>query len=374
MFSYLSEKLNVKALGEMIAPTLTPEQQLHQAIEDNLIDKVRHLLDDVKVSPNARTPEGSFPVHTAAYNGRVDILLALIERGADISALGPRDNTPLHLACAQGHLEMAKLLVAKGANVAQRNKSHKTSYDVATGDTLRQWLLPLQFQHEDPTDRAAAIQQAQNMGLSGFETGNVVAAPPPPPPTSGAYYGAPPSGAAPPAPYDPHAALYAPPTHSAIPRHNPSAQQTRRDPSVFRPIQADGFGSSVGNPELTAKFGNTVSVTQTSAPPPPPGGAGPSAYAPFAASEPTSTPVPMRQIQPPPQFKIFNPRAASGGGRPHSAGVSQPPPAVASSGPFSGPSAYSAAPGFHHGPPSPTESPTHHGDAIDFSATTSALQ
>ncbi|RQM24644.1 hypothetical protein B5M09_006384 [Aphanomyces astaci] len=346
MFSYLSEKLNVKALGEMIAPTLTPEQQLHQAIEDNLSDKVRHLLDDVKVSPNARTPEGSFPVHTAAYNGRVDILLLLIERGADISALGPRDNTPLHLACAQGHLEMAKLLVAKGANVAQRNKSLKTSYDVATGDTLRQWLLPLQFQHEDPNDRAAAIQQAQNMGLSG----------------AGAYYGAPPANAQ----YDPHAALYAPPTHSAIPRHNPSAFTARRDPSVFRPIQADGFGSSVGNAELTAKFGNTVSVAPTTtAPPPPPPGAAAGGYQPSTA--PPAAFVPSRPAAVP-QFKIFNPRAAatSGDGRPQSAGPSQHPQV---------PSAYSTAAPSAGPPSSPTESsPTHHGDAIDFSATTSALQ
>ncbi|RHY59939.1 hypothetical protein DYB38_002002 [Aphanomyces astaci] len=358
MFSYLSEKLNVKALGEMIAPTLTPEQQLHQAIEDNLPDKVRHLLDDVKVSPNARTPEGSFPVHTAAYNGRVDILLLLIERGADISALGPRDNTPLHLACAQGHLEMAKLLVAKGANVAQRNKSLKTSYDVATGDTLRQWLLPLQFQHEDPNDRAAAIQQAQNMGLSG----------------AGAYYGAPPANAQ----YDPHAALYAPPTHSAIPRHNPSAFTARRDPSVFRPIQADGFGSSVGNAELTAKFGNTVSVAPTTtAPPPPPPGAAAGGYQPSVAPPAAFAPARPAAAAAVPQFKIFNPRAAatSGDGRPQSAGPSQHPQVPSSSGPFSGPSAYSAAAPFTGPPSSPTESsPTHHGDAIDFSATTSALQ
>ncbi|KAH9117844.1 hypothetical protein LEN26_012412 [Aphanomyces euteiches] len=337
MFSYLSEKLNVKALGEMIAPTLTPEQQLHQAIEDNLSEKVRHLLDDVKVSPNARTPEGSSPVHTAAYFGRVEIFHMLLERGADISALGPRDNTPLHLACAQGHLEMAKLLVAKGANVAQRNKSNKTSYDVATGDTLRQWLLPLQFQHEDPNDRAAAIQQAQSMGISGFETGYVAPPPPPPPPAgAGNYYGAAPAPA-----YDPHAALYAPPTHSAIPRH--LASQNRRDPSVFRPIQADGFGSTVGNPELSAKYGNHVSVAQT-APPPTLAGPPPTSY---AAAAPAPVAPPVAAHQPPPQFKIFNPRAAAAS---HSTGFGAPP---------------------HQAPPSPTGSPA---DAVDFSATTSALQ
>ncbi|KAF0695751.1 hypothetical protein As57867_013391, partial [Aphanomyces stellatus] len=306
MFSYLSEKLNVNALAEMIAPTLTPEQQLHQAIEDNLPDKARHLLDDIKVSPNARTPEGSFPVHTAAYNGRVEILHMLLERGADISALGPRDNTPLHLACAQGHLEMAKLLVAKGANVAQRNKSHKTSYDVATGDTLRQWLLPLQFQHEDPSDRAAAIQHAQHMGLSGIQhdAGYVAATPPPPPPPMGGnYYGAgPPPQSTSDAAFNPHAALYAPPTHSAIPKNHHASQAARRDPSIFRPIQADGFGTSVGNPELTAKYGNVASVAQT-APPPTLAGPPPTTSS-FAAPTPAAVPRPAAGGAPP-QFKIF---------------------------------------------------------------------
>ncbi|KDO25751.1 hypothetical protein SPRG_09050 [Saprolegnia parasitica CBS 223.65] len=396
MFSYLSETLNIKNLGELIAPTLTPEQQLHQAISDGLPEKVRHLLDDVKVSVNARTPEGSYPIHSAAYAGRVDIFNLLLERGADITTLGPRGNTPLHLACAQGHFELAKLLVSRGANVAQRNQSARTSYDVAKGDSLRQFLLPLQFQHEDPTERAAAVQQAHQMGLTGFHDPTMPQAAIAPPPTSmppmgGGYQDAPMAN-------DPHAALYAPPTHSAIPR----GTAARRDPKVTRPIVADGFGSSVGNAELTAFYGNTVSINQ--AVPPPPVMSGPPAHQMTAAPAMAPAPAPRKSI--PPQFKIFNPKLAQqnhsqdGSGRPQSAGHQHPEPAAsaASFGPSSGPSAfapqqqpsfgtYHAAPAYntssfghqqqqqqqHAFPPSPDGRYVQE-ESVDFSAHTSALQ
>ncbi|EQC38978.1 hypothetical protein SDRG_03931 [Saprolegnia diclina VS20] len=399
MFSYLSETLNIKNLGELIAPTLTPEQQLHQAISDGLPEKVRHLLDDVKVSVNARTPEGSYPIHSAAYAGRVDIFNLLLERGADITTLGPRGNTPLHLACAQGHFELAKLLVGRGANVAQRNQSGRTSYDVAKGDSLRQFLLPLQFQHEDPTERAAAVQQAHQMGLTGFHDPTMPQAAIAPPPTSIPYGSAPPMGGGyqdAPMASDPHAALYAPPTHSAIPR----GAAARRDPKVTRPIAADGFGSSVGNAELTAFYGNTVSINQ--AVPPPPVMAGPPSHPMTAASTLAPAPAPRKSV--PPQFKIFNPKLAQqnhsqdGVGRPQSAGNQHPEPmtSAASFGPSSGPSAmgqasyaqqsyapYHAAPTYNTSsfgqhqqpafPPSPDGRYVQE-ESVDFSAHTSALQ
>ncbi|OQR91424.1 hypothetical protein ACHHYP_04714 [Achlya hypogyna] len=339
MFSYLSETLNIKSLGELIAPTLTPEQQLHQAISDGLVEKVRHMLDDVKVSVNARTPEGSYPIHSAAYAGRIDIFNMLLERGADITTLGPRGNTPLHLACAQGHYELAKLLISRGANVAQRNQSGRTSYDVAKGDSLRQFLLPLQFQHEDPSERAAAVQQAHQMGLTGFHDPTIPQAAIAPPPTAGMPYGAGPPTASSgyqedPMAHNPHAALYAPPTHSAIPR----GAAARRDPTVYRPIQADGFGTSVGNPELTAKYGNNVSIKPV-APPPPVAGTMPTTEVTSAAPAPAP-----RKSQPPPQFKIFNPKLAQQAqdpARPQSAGSVHEAP-TAQYGPNSGPSALGA--------------------------------
>ncbi|KDO19391.1 hypothetical protein SPRG_15132 [Saprolegnia parasitica CBS 223.65] len=167
-----------------------------------------------------------------------------------------------------------------------------------------------------------------------------------------------------------------------------------------QPIVADGFGSSVGNAELTAFYGNTVSINQ--AVPPPPVMSGPPAHQMTAAPAMPPAPAPRKSI--PPQFKIFNPKLAQQNhsqdvsGRPQSAGHQHPEPATSATsfGPSSGPSAfapqqpsfgtYHAAPTYntsafghqqqqqqHAFPPSPDGRYVQE-ESVDFSAHTSALQ
>ncbi|RLN84621.1 hypothetical protein BBJ28_00019886, partial [Nothophytophthora sp. Chile5] len=90
MFGYFAEKLNVKNLGELLAPTLTPEQELHAAIEQGMEDKFVRLLDELNVDPNAKNDAGNLPIHTAAYYGRVSFLEILLAHNVDINVLCPR--------------------------------------------------------------------------------------------------------------------------------------------------------------------------------------------------------------------------------------------------------------------------------------------
>lgn len=333
MFSYLADKLNVKNLGEMLAPTLTPAQELHAAVESGLVDKVTRFLDDAQLDPNTPSEAGNLPVHTAAYHGRVNVLQLLLARGVDVNRSGPRDNTPLHLAASQSHEDAVRFLIDSGANPAVRNRAGRTPYDVAKGDRIRQFLLPLQFRHEDPAQAAAYLPPGITPSVDPLAPRPEIA----PPPTGGeyaAYMGGPP----PPQQQQQtpqHHHLYAAATHSAIPR-GPQARITRGE---YRPIQADGFGSSVGNEALTAKFGNTREIKVT-APPPPLGGGGVG-----AGGAPTLVPPPVNGSNPyasqgrapaggpppaamggfpgsygapngsaargPPQFKIFNPKLAA---------------------------------------------------------------
>ncbi|KAE9116522.1 hypothetical protein PF010_g8931 [Phytophthora fragariae] len=347
MFGYFAEKLNVKNLGELLAPTLTPEQEFHAAIEQGLHDKFVSLLEEQNMDPNAKNEAGNLPIHTAAYYGRVDFLELLLAHNVDVNAMCPRQNSPLHYAAAQSRDDAVKYLVNNGANPALRNRSGRTPYDVAKGDNIRQFLLPLQFRHEDPTQAASMLPPGVTPSVDPLAPRPVIA----PPPMGGDYSAmqGPPMGM-PPQQQTAQNNMYAAATHSAIPRGGPSRFARPKD---YRPIQADGFGSSVGNEELTAKFGNKREVKVTAPPPsvmmpaapasadtPAPDGAAPSPPAPGAnpyASTYANKPaggypgyVPPNAgvaARGPPQFKIFNPKfaASADANAPAAAPAAQPP-------------------------------------------------
>jgi len=66
------------------------------------------------------------PLHYAAKHGHVEIARLLIEKGADVNALGCLDKTPLHYAALWGHFEIARLLIEKGADVSALTCSDNT--------------------------------------------------------------------------------------------------------------------------------------------------------------------------------------------------------------------------------------------------------
>lgn len=332
MFSFIADKLNVKNLGEMLAPTFTPEQELHAAIETGMMDKVMRFLDEAQMDPNTPSPTGNLPIHTASYNGRIAVVELLLARGVDVNRAGPRENSPLHFAASQGHEDTVKFLINSGANPALRNRSGKTPYDIAKGDRIRQYLLPLQFRHEDPNQVASYLPPGITPSVDPLAPKPDIA----PPPMGGDYsmMGGPPQQ-----PQMPQNPLYAAATHSAIPRGGAQSRITRGE---YRPIQADGFGSSVGNEALTAKFGNTREIKVTAPPPslgvgaaagqaptlpPPSDGSNPYAAQPRAgAPSPPgggyggyapppqalgSGPPNNNFARGPPQFKIFNPKLAA---------------------------------------------------------------
>ncbi|RLN56510.1 hypothetical protein BBJ29_006021 [Phytophthora kernoviae] len=379
MFGYFAEKLNVKNLGELLAPTLTPDQELHAAIEQGLYDKFVYILDEQHIDPNAKNDAGNLPIHTAAYYGRVQFLEVLLAHNVDVNATCPRQNSPLHFAAAQSRDDAVKFLVSHSANPATRNRSGRTPYDVAKGDNIRQYLLPLQFQHEDPAQATSFLPPGITPSVDPMAPRPVIA----PPPTSGDYNAmqGPPMGMPP--QQTAQTNLYAAATHSAIPRGGPS-RFARKD---YRPIQADGFGSSVGNEELTAKFGNKREIKVTAPPPsllvPP----APSSVDNEAANESPSAPAPPTApgVNPyasnyvakprsssstsggyqgytppnagagasaaargPPQFKIFNPKLATNA---DASGAAAPAPAQVPA-PMAQPPAFgSAAPAAPQYPP-----------------------
>ena len=224
MFQWLGDKLSGANLGELIAPTQSLEEQLHTAIEQGAIERVKRLLDEEKVSAMAQSPSGNAPLHTAAYHGNVDAVELLLGMSVEIGVPGRGGNTALHFAASQGHEAMVRLLVEKGANAACKNQRGKTAYDSTEHTNIRQFLLPLQFQNEGAEVKAAALASLPaGVEADGMEQ-EAKPLPPPPPTGPSVMYG------------------------TAASVHD-------------RPIQADGFGTSVGNAELSAKYGNTSELS-----------------------------------------------------------------------------------------------------------------
>lgn len=97
---------------------------------------------------NRRAPEGETALTIAAQKGDVEIVRALLERGADPNAANEMRFTPLHFAAGAGggnfarnwdyeradaealRLEIARALLARGANINALSKSYKIVIDV----------------------------------------------------------------------------------------------------------------------------------------------------------------------------------------------------------------------------------------------------
>jgi ankyrin repeat protein len=78
---------------------------------------------------HARDKDGSTPLHCAAWNGQVDVVRLLLERGADASIENQNTHwggTPLHAAAHGNRRAVAELLVARGADVNFRSLNGRT--------------------------------------------------------------------------------------------------------------------------------------------------------------------------------------------------------------------------------------------------------
>jgi ankyrin repeat protein/L-ascorbate metabolism protein UlaG (beta-lactamase superfamily) len=86
---------------------------------------------------SSRLANGQTLLHTAAYNGKLEIAKYLIDKGADVNARSASASAPLHGAALYGHEEVVRLLISKGADPNAANASGFTPViNAATGGTL----------------------------------------------------------------------------------------------------------------------------------------------------------------------------------------------------------------------------------------------
>jgi len=81
----------------------------------NLNDALTHLYKPYSVDLAGGRYQKTL-LHVSAESGRLDVVSALIAKGADVEALDWFGHTPLHYAAYEGHVDVIKRLLAAGAN------------------------------------------------------------------------------------------------------------------------------------------------------------------------------------------------------------------------------------------------------------------
>ncbi len=70
----------------------------------------------------------------AAAHGRVNIVKALLEAGADVNARSDvHDSTAVMLAAGNGHVDVVKVLLEAGADIEERDRAGRTTLAFAAG-------------------------------------------------------------------------------------------------------------------------------------------------------------------------------------------------------------------------------------------------
>jgi ankyrin repeat protein len=101
---------------------------LHEAVKKQDVEKIEQLLmegDDINKLGSILYDHGS-PLHVAVRADNQEIASLLLKRGALVDVRDASDHTPLHNASWNGYLDMIVLLLDAGANI------HATTYSGST--------------------------------------------------------------------------------------------------------------------------------------------------------------------------------------------------------------------------------------------------
>ncbi|KAL8738731.1 MAG: hypothetical protein Q9190_007959 [Brigantiaea leucoxantha] len=110
----------------------TLQRSLHMAASNGDVDRVNRLLHGKAksfIDVNAADEEGRAPIIYASCFGHDDVVVALLEAGADVDRQDRNQWTSLMWAVTNRHKTIAKVLLDRGASSTAKSSSGRTAFD-----------------------------------------------------------------------------------------------------------------------------------------------------------------------------------------------------------------------------------------------------
>jgi len=114
------------------------QKSLHNAASNGDVEQVARLLHgSVRryIDINGPDEEGTAPIIYASCFGHQEVVLALLEAGAEVDRQDKNQWTPLMWAMTNRHKDIAKMLLDKGASPTLKSSSGRTAFDFAAPDS-----------------------------------------------------------------------------------------------------------------------------------------------------------------------------------------------------------------------------------------------
>ncbi|MBN9543300.1 MAG: ankyrin repeat domain-containing protein, partial [Alphaproteobacteria bacterium] len=105
---------------------------IHLSAYQGNIEAVKYLIEK-GIDPNSQDYYYSTPLHDAAIRGHLPVVRYLVENGANVNAIEFFNFTPLHGAALKGHLEVLKYLIENGANINAIASNNTSVVSLAAG-------------------------------------------------------------------------------------------------------------------------------------------------------------------------------------------------------------------------------------------------
>jgi ankyrin repeat protein len=106
-----------------------PGKEFIKAAKKGDLDMLKTLLESDKTLLDTRDTDGSTALHCATWKGHREVVVFLLEAGADVHSHNSNDHwgtTPLHAAAHANQTTIVQLLIEAGADVNAKDMDGKT--------------------------------------------------------------------------------------------------------------------------------------------------------------------------------------------------------------------------------------------------------
>jgi hypothetical protein len=107
-------------IWSLILATNVLSDTVHEAARDGEMAALRAILQESPELVDARDANGRTPLHWACRGTHPELVVYLVETGADVNAVDNSGVTPLHSVAFRGNWELCRLLIDSGADVDAR--------------------------------------------------------------------------------------------------------------------------------------------------------------------------------------------------------------------------------------------------------------